>query len=435
MDNQVVKIGLMGLGTVGGGVVRILEAHQEDLYKQTGCRIEIVKVLVQNLEKQRSVTVDRSIITNNPWEVLDDPEIDVIVEVMGGIEPTREYILEALERGKHVVTANKDLMALQGGEILSKAEQMGCDVFYEASVAGGIPILRALVEGFSSDRITKMMGIVNGTTNYILTKMSQEGASYEDVLKEAQELGYAESDPTADVEGHDAARKMAILSTLGFHVALNLDEVDVKGISKVTKEDILLGKKLGYEVKLLGIAQRDDDKIEVSVQPTMIPKSHPLASVNGVFNAVYVYGEAVGETMFYGPGAGQLPTATAVVSDLVTVVKNMKLGVNGRGTVAPYKEKKLKSDDQVVSKYFLRFIVADKRGVLAQITSILAENDISLEQVLQQPYQINGESKAEIILVTHFASKANMNKVIEVFSHLDVVKEIKSCYRVEGGEA
>jgi homoserine dehydrogenase len=432
MEKQIVKVGLMGFGTVGTGVVRIVQGHQEDLQKQTGLGIEIKKILVQDMEKSRSIPSMQKAVTIDPHDLIDDPEIDVIVEVIGGISPAREYILAALERGKHVVTANKDLMALHGGEILQKAQEKGCDVFYEASVAGGIPILRALVEGFSSDRITNMMGIVNGTTNYILTKMSQEGADYADVLKEAQALGYAEADPTSDVEGYDAARKMAILATLGFRVPMKLEDVDVKGISKVTKEDIAYGKKLGYEVKLLGIARRDGEAIEVSVQPTMVAKSHPLASVNGVFNAVYVHGEAVGETMFYGPGAGELPTATAVVSDLVTVVKNMKLGVNGRGMVAPYKEKILKQDSQKLSKYFLRMIVTDQRGVLAQITRLLAEKNISLEQVLQQPYN-NGE-QAEIILVTHLAAKCDMDEVLSVMNGMDIIHEVKSCYRVEGGD-
>jgi homoserine dehydrogenase len=427
-----VRVGLMGLGTVGTGVVRLVQGHQNDLQKQTGLSIEIKKVLVQDLDKERSISIGKELITTNPLDLVASDDIDVIVEVIGGIHPAKQYILDALDNGKHIVTANKDLMALHGAEILKKAEEKSCDVFYEASVAGGIPILRALVEGFASDRITQMMGIVNGTTNYIMTKMSQEGANYDDVLQEAQQLGYAESDPTADVEGHDAARKMAILSTLGFHVDMSLEDVDCEGISQVTTQDISYAKKLGYEIKLLGIAKRDDNLIEVSVQPTLIAKQHPLASVNGVFNAVYVYGEAVGETMFYGPGAGELPTATAVVSDLVTVVKNMKLGVNGRGSVAPYMEKQLKDDEQIISKYYLRLIVADKRGVLAQITRILSEHDVSLEQVLQQPY--NGGAQAEIIIVTHKASRKNIYAVRREFEGQDSVLEVKSLYRVEGGE-
>ncbi|WP_127587975.1 homoserine dehydrogenase [Paenibacillus koleovorans] len=425
-----VKVGLLGMGTVGTGVIRIVEGYQEDLQKQVGSPIQIEKVLVQDRSKARRYSIDPNKLTENAWDIIDSPDIDVVVEVMGGIETTKQYILAALERGKHIVTANKDLMALHGTEILAKANEKGCDVFYEASVAGGIPIIRTLIEGFSSDRITKIMGIVNGTTNYILTKMSQEGASYGDVLKEAQQLGYAESDPTSDVEGLDAARKMAILSTLGFHANVELSDVGVKGISQVSKEDIVYGQRLGYEIKLLGIAERQDDLIAVSVQPTMVKKSHPLASVNGVFNAVYVHGEAVGETMFYGPGAGEMPTATSVVADLVAVVKNLKLGVNGQRVFVPYKEKKLKTDDQIASKYYLLLHVADKAGVLAKITQVFAEHEVSLESVVQQPN--SNTVNAEIIIITHDASKASMNQVLKHFESLDVIHEIKSVYRVEG---
>ncbi|MFF2156202.1 homoserine dehydrogenase [Paenibacillus chitinolyticus] len=425
-----IKIGLLGLGTVGTGVVRIVEGHREDLEKQTGSAIVVEKVLVQDLSKLRSVSVDRDKLTDQPWDIIRNPEIDVVVEVMGGVQETKAYILEALEQGKHIVTANKDLMAMHGPEILAKAAEKGCDVFYEASVAGGIPIIRTLVEGFSSDRITKIMGIVNGTTNYILTKMSQEGAAYADVLKEAQMLGYAEADPTSDVEGLDAARKMTILSTLGFHSEVALADVKVKGISKVSKEDIQYGKKLGYEVKLLGIAEKHDEHISVSVEPTMVKTSHPLASVNGVFNAVYVYGEAVGETMFYGPGAGEMPTATSVVADLVAVVRNLNLGVNGQHSTAPYLEKKLKTDEQISSKYFVLLHVEDKAGVLAQITQIFAKHEVSLESVFQHPNEHN--PKAEIIIITHDASQAGMNKVLAEFESLDVIQTIQSVYRVEG---
>ncbi|MUG46147.1 homoserine dehydrogenase [Paenibacillus woosongensis] len=425
-----VKVGLLGLGTVGTGVVRIVEGHQEDLSSQVGSPIIIEKVAVKNLEKARSIEIEQSKLTEDPWEVIRDPEIDVIVEVMGGVEAAKEYILEALDRGKHIVTANKDLMALYGSEIMAKALEKQCDVFYEASVAGGIPIIRTLIEGFSSDRIVKIMGIVNGTTNYILSKMSQEDASYEDVLKEAQELGYAEADPTSDVEGLDAARKMVILGTLGFRTNVELSDVDVRGISSVSKEDIAYAKKLGYEMKLLGIADRQDDEFSVSVQPTMVKKSHPIAAVNGVFNAVYVHGEAVGETMFYGAGAGEMPTATSVVADLVAVVKNLKLGVNGLKAMVPYKAKKLKSDEQIAYKNFLLLEVDDKAGVLAQITQVFGEYDVSLESVVQSPNEHTPD--AEIIIVTHHASKANMDKVLKHFETLKVIRRVKSVYRVEG---
>ncbi|CAM4337930.1 homoserine dehydrogenase [Paenibacillus macerans] len=425
-----VKVGLLGLGTVGTGVVRIVEGHQEDLSSQVGSPIRIEKIAVKNLEKPRSIAIDRAKLTEDPWEVIRDPEIDVIVEVMGGVEQTKTYILEALERGKHIVTANKDLMALYGSEILAKALDNQCDVFYEASVAGGIPIIRTLIEGFSSDRIMKIMGIVNGTTNYILSKMSQEGASYEDVLTEAKQLGYAEVDPTSDVEGLDAARKMAILATLGFRTNVELSDVHVRGISSVTREDILYAKRLGYEMKLLGIAERQDDEFSITVQPTMVKNTHPIAAVGGVYNAVYVYGEAVGETMFYGAGAGEMPTATSVVADLVAVVKNLKLGVNGLKQIVPYKPKKLKTDEQIAYKNFLLLHVDDKAGVLARITQVFAEYEVSLDSVVQSPNtNVNG---AEIMIVTHYASKASMDKVINHFESLDVIHRIKSVYRVEG---
>lgn len=425
-----VKVGLLGLGTVGTGVVRIVEGNQEDLRSQVGSPIIVEKIAVKNPEKARNVLVEQSKLTGDPWDVINDPEIDVIIEVMGGVEKTKAYLLEALENGKHIVTANKDLMALHGAEILAKAQEKQCDVFYEASVAGGIPIIRTLIEGFSSDRIIRIMGIVNGTTNYILTKMSQEGASYEEVLKEAQELGYAESDPTSDVEGLDAARKMAILATLGFRSNVELGDVSVKGISQISSEDIAFAKKLGYEMKLLGIAERNGDQFNISVQPTMVSQSHPLASVNGVFNAVYVHGEAVGETMFYGAGAGELPTATSVVADLVAVVKNLKLGVNGLKAITPYKPKLLTSDEEVFSKNFILLHVDDKAGVLAQITQVFAEFGVSLASVVQQPNEHN--PNAEIIIITHSASKANMQKVLNHFESLEVIRRIKSVYRVEG---
>ncbi|WP_138496225.1 homoserine dehydrogenase [Paenibacillus pinistramenti] len=427
---KAIKVGLLGLGTVGTGVVRIVEKHQEDLLSQVGSPIQIEKIAVKNLKKERSISVDSSVLTEDPWEVIRHPEIDVIVEVMGGINETKTYLLEALALGKHIITANKDLMALYGSEILAKALEHQCDVFYEASVAGGIPIIRTLIEGFSSDRITKIMGIVNGTTNYILSKMSRESASYEDVLKEAQQLGYAESDPTSDVEGLDAARKMAILSTLGFRTNVELKDVSVRGISSVSKEDITYAKQLGYEMKLLGIAECHDDGLSISVQPTMVKASHPIAAVGGVYNAVYVHGEAVGETMFYGAGAGELPTATSVVADLIAVIKNMKLGVTGLKAIVPYKEKKLRADERIFYKNFLLLQVDDKAGVLAQITQVFAEYEVSLDSVIQTP---NAQQPgAEIMIVTHLANKASMDKVVKHFESMSVIRRIKSIYRVEG---
>jgi homoserine dehydrogenase len=427
---KAISIGLLGLGTVGSGVIKIIENHQDKLMHQVGCPIKITKVLVQSLGKERAVSIDPDVLTTNVDDIINNPEIDVVVEVMGGVDQTKKYLLQAIQNKKHIVTANKDLMALHGSELLSKATENSCDLYYEASVAGGIPIIRSLVDGLSSDRITKMMGIVNGTTNYILTKMTQEGLAYDDVLKEAQDLGYAEANPASDVEGLDAARKMVILSTLGFSMRVGLDDVNTTGITTVSEEDLHYAKQLGYTMKLLGIAHRDGEKVEVSVQPTLLPQVHPLASVNNEYNAVYVYGEAVGETMFYGPGAGSLPTATSIVSDLVAVAKNMRLGINGSHAVAPQFDKNLKDPEEIYSKYFLRIHAKDEVGVFSKITSVFAEYGVSFEKILQLP--VKEEGIAEIVVVTHRASLKNYEEILMQLRDLGAIKVIKSSYRVEG---
>ncbi len=424
-----ISVGLLGLGTVGSGVVQIIEDHQEKLMYQVGCPIKVKKILVKSLDKERAIEVDPSVLTTDVNDVLFDPEIDVVVEVMGGIEQTKKLLIQALKNKKHVVTANKDLMAVHGSELLTVAAENGCDLFFEASVAGGIPIIRTIVDGLASDRINKMMGIVNGTTNFILTKMSQDGASYEAVLKEAQELGFAEADPTSDVEGLDAARKMTILATLGFSMRIDLDDVSVQGITGITEEDLQYGRQLGYTMKLIGIAQENDGKVEVSVQPTFLSNAHPLASVQNEYNAVFVRGDAVGETMFYGPGAGSLPTATSIVSDLVVVMKNMRLGVNGKSAISPQYQKNMKCRDEIFSKYFLRLRVSDATGVFAEITSLFAEHNISFEKILQLP--IKKREVAEVVLVTHHASKKDFEDILVKLRDLQSVKDIKSFYRVE----
>lgn len=425
---KAISIGLLGLGTVGSGVVKIIKNHQDKLMHQVGCPVVIKKILVQDLHKTRPVEIETSLLTSTADDILFDKEIDVVIEVMGGVQDTKDYLITALRQGKHVVTANKDLMALHGSELLTVASEHGCDLFYEASVAGGIPILRGLVDGLASDRITQMMGIVNGTTNYILTKMSNEGSSYDEVLKEAQALGFAEADPTSDVEGLDAARKMTILATLGFSMHIDLEDVKVSGISNITEEDLRYGKQLGYTMKLIGYAHREGEKVEVSVAPTFLSDNHPLASVQNEYNAVYVYGEAVGETMFYGPGAGSLPTATAVVSDLVGVMKNLRLGVNGKSAVTPQYPKLLKDDGEKYSKYFLRIHVKDEVGVFADITSVFAKHGVSFEKILQLPIKKNETS--EIVLVTHHASLTNYDKILQELYDIQAVKEVKSAYRV-----
>ncbi|MEI4829736.1 homoserine dehydrogenase [Bacillus sp. FJAT-53711] len=425
-----IRVGLLGLGTVGSGVVRIIEDHQDRLAHQIGCPVKVTKVLVQNVEKEREVQVTPTLLTKNPDEIINNPDVDVVIEVMGGVDEAKAYILQSLQNGKHVVTANKDLMALHGAELLTVAKENQADLFYEASVAGGIPILRSIVEGLSSDRITKMMGIVNGTTNFILTKMSGEGRAYEDVLNEAQQLGFAEADPTSDVEGLDAARKMTILATLGFSTNVELHDVNVKGITSITEEDITYSKSLGYTIKLIGVAKRDGEKLEVTVEPTLLPNAHPLAAVQNEYNAVYVYGEAVGETMFYGPGAGSLPTATAVVSDLVAVMKNVRLGVTGNSAVTPQYEKVLKEADEIYVKKFLRLHVKDEVGVFAKITSLFSERGVSFEKIIQMPLQEKGA--AEIVIVTHRASLADYAYILETLETYEEVDCVKANYRIEG---
>ncbi|KXZ17707.1 homoserine dehydrogenase [Bacillus nakamurai] len=428
---KAIRIGLLGLGTVGSGVVKIIQDHQDKLMHQVGCPVTIKKVLVKDIDKKREAELPREVLTTEVYDVIDDPDVDVVIEVIGGVEQTKEYLLDALKAKKHVVTANKDLIAVYGSELLAAAKENSCDLYYEASVAGGIPILRTLEDGLSSDRITKMMGIVNGTTNFILTKMIKEKSPYEEVLKEAQDLGFAEADPTADVEGLDAARKMAILARLGFSMNVDLEDVKVKGISQITDEDISFSKRLGYTMKLIGIAQRDNSKIEVSVQPTLLPDHHPLAAVHNEYNAVYVYGEAVGETMFYGPGAGSMPTATSVVSDLVAVMKNMRLGVNGNSFVAPQFERNLKQPSDIYAQQFLRIHVKDQVGSFSKITSVFSERGVSFEKILQLPIK-GHDDLAEIVIVTHHTSEADFSDILQNLHDLEVVQEVKSTYRVEG---
>ncbi|MFC0523875.1 homoserine dehydrogenase [Pontibacillus salicampi] len=429
---EAINVGLCGLGTVGSGVVKILENHKRDIVHQVGCPIEVKKILVNDVNKKRDEAVDSALLTSNVEELVEDPEIDVIVEVMGGIDGTYKVLEKALQNKKHIVTANKDMMAVYGAPLLQLANENQCDVRYEASVAGGIPIIRSLTDGLASDRINKIMGIVNGTTNYILTKMMDEGRTFEDVLEEAQRLGYAEADPSSDIDGIDAARKVSLLSTLAFSMPVDLSDVDVRGIRGMSYDDLAYAEQLGYTIKLLGIAARGEDKIEMSVQPTLVPHSHPLASIKDEYNAVYVYGDAVGETMFYGPGAGQLPTATAVVSDLMDVVKNIRLGVTGRSSVNPQYQKNLKELDEVFSKFFFRLEAEDEAGTFLAITSEFAAHDVSLDKIIQMPK--GNDKTAEIVLVTHQASRAQIDDILKKLESLSVIRGIHSYYRVEGEE-
>ena len=327
---ETVKIALLGLGTVGTGVYKVLKAQQEEIPHKVGAKIQLKKVLVRNTEKASRKLDDPSILTTEWKSILEDPEISIVVEVMGGIEPARRYILDALHAGKSVVTANKDLLASHGKELMDAAAETKSDLLFEASVAGGIPIIRPLKECLAGNHISEVMGIVNGTTNFILTKMAEEGMEFQEALALATELGYAEADPTADIEGLDAARKVAILASIAFHSRVTFDDVYTEGITKITATDIRYAREMGCDIKLLGVAKETPEGIEARVQPMLIPSTHPLASVRDSFNAVFVHGDAVDDTMFYGRGAGELPTASAVVGDILDAVRNMVFGCRGR---------------------------------------------------------------------------------------------------------
>ncbi|MDY3826870.1 MAG: homoserine dehydrogenase, partial [Lachnospiraceae bacterium] len=383
-----IKVALLGAGTVGGGVYKLVERRAAEMPDKVGAELKITKVLVKNLHKKRE-GIPSEVLTDD-WEgIIHDPEISIVIELMGGVEPARTYILQALEAGKNVVTANKDLLAEHGQELMEAAERNHRDLCFEAAVGGGIPIIRPLKECLAGNEITEVMGIVNGTTNYILTKMTQEGWDFDDALKEAQRLGFAEADPTADVEGLDAGRKMAILASIAFHSRVTFKDVDVKGITKITAKDIQYAKEFGYTLKLLGVARNEEGKMEVGVSPMMIPSTHPLANVNDSFNAVFVHGDAVDDAMFQGRGAGEFPTASAVVGDLISVARDMQYDCCGRIGCSCYKNLSMKPAGEARHKYFLRLIVEDRTGILAGVAGVLGNNGVSINQVIQKP-AVNG---------------------------------------------
>ncbi|WP_035270476.1 homoserine dehydrogenase [Desulfitibacter alkalitolerans] len=426
-----IKVGLLGLGTVGTGVAKVLKNNQDSITKKVGKPVELAKVLVNNTKKQRSITLPDGVITDKPEDVLDNPEISIIVEVMGGIEPAKDYIIRALDNDKHVVTANKDLIAIHGKELFEAAQNKNSDLFFEASVAGGIPIIRPLKECLAGNRLEQVMGIINGTTNYILTKMTQEGSDFSEVLKEAQDLGYAEADPTADIEGYDAARKIAILASVAFGTRVTFSDVYVEGITKITAEDIQYARDLGYVIKLLGIANSINGHVEVRVHPAFIPKHHPLAAVNDVFNAIFIKGDAIGEAMFFGRGAGEMPTASAVVGDIVAAARDIVYGVTGRISCTCFEEKPIIKIGEIQSEYYLRLKVADKPGVLASIAGVFGNHDVSIASVVQKSTGKNG--KAEIVLITHKVNENSIRDALQIIGGMSIVDTISNVIRVEGG--
>lgn len=426
-----VNVALLGLGTVGQGVIKILQSNEKQWLKKCNAEIKIKKVLVKNTHKEREVKLPPGVITSDWQEIVNDPEINVIIELMGGIEPARTYILEGLKQGKHIVTANKDLLAEHGEEIFSTCQEVNRDLYFEASVGGGIPIINPLKQSLLANNMEKVMGIVNGTTNYILTKMSSEGKNFTEALHEAQKLGYAEADPTADIEGLDAARKIAILASIAFHTRVKLQDVYVEGITKISPEDLNYAQKLGYTIKLLGIGSAQDNQVEVRVHPALIPLEHPLANVNDSFNAIFVQGDAVGETMFYGRGAGQLPTASSVVGDLIAVIKDINTNSMGRSTCTCYEAKKIKPMGEVRTNYFLRLQVLDRPGVLASIASVFGKHGVSLASVVQKSCF---QDVAELVVITHQVKEKDIQDSLEIIKEMPITKEIVNLIRVEGME-
>ncbi|AGB41523.1 homoserine dehydrogenase [Halobacteroides halobius DSM 5150] len=423
-----IKVGLLGCGTVGSGVYKILQENKNSIANKSGAKLTVNKVLVKDTSQKLAVDVEKDLLTDDFEEIINDSEIDIIVELIGGVHPAKEFVLRALNSGRSVVTANKELIAKYGSEILSTADENGVDIYFEASVGGGIPIISPLKEDLAGNSVNKIMGIVNGTTNYILTKMGQEGAEFDEVLEKAQELGYAEADPTSDIAGHDAAYKLAILSSIGFESRVNIDEVYIEGITEIAKEDISYAKELGYKIKLLAIG-KEDEGIEVRVHPTLIPKEHPLASVNDVFNAVFVEGDAIGEVMFYGPGAGQMPTGSAVVGDIITAARNIDFGAQGRIPCTCFEDKEFKPQAQTETSFYLRLNVCDRPGVLGKITGLLGEYGVSLESVIQKGRSAN--QAVPLVLVTHKVKEGNLVSALDEIKALDGVKEIANLIRVE----
>ena len=429
-----VKIALLGLGNVGRGVWRILNANQEEIMKRSGYKVEVAKILVRDPKKPRGVDVPDELITTDFNEILNDDSIKIVVEVMGGIEPARKYMLDCMSKKKHIVTANKMLLATGGDEIFEKADAEGVMFNYEASVAGGIPIIQGINESLTANKIEQLYGIVNGTTNFILSKMELEGSNFDDVLKEAQEKGYAEADPTSDIEGFDSQYKLAILSSLAFGTKIDVDKVYREGITNVTSVDMDYAKTFGMVIKLLAIVKDTKGALELRVHPTMIPETHPLANVYDSFNAVFVTGNAVGDLMFYGRGAGELPTGSAVVGDIVTILRS---NIDLENTIPVVKnnlwDKDIKTIDEVHSKYYVRTTVIDQPGVLGEITAILGKYQVSLRSVIQKG-GVKNEEKVALVLVTHYTKESKVQNALNEIKKLPAVKSVDNIIRIEDFE-
>ncbi|MHB8068094.1 MAG: homoserine dehydrogenase [Desulfobaccales bacterium] len=431
---KAINVGLIGLGTVGQGVARLLTERREFLARRLGSDLVLKKAADIDPERRRQAHLEPERLTARDRDILEDPDIDIVVELIGGTTVARELVLEAIARGKNVVTANKALLALHGNEILTAAAQQGVDVAFEAAVCGGVPLILALRQGLAANRIQEMFGILNGTANYILTQMSEKGASFAQALAEAQAQGYAEADPTLDVEGLDTAHKLAILVSLAYCAPLNLEPIAVSGISKLDPLDLQLAREFGYVMKLLAITRNDGQTIEARVHPTLIPRDHMLANVSGAFNAVFLTGDAVGPILLYGQGAGMMPTASAVVSDILDLGRNLNRGVKCRvpplGCDAALESpRKIKPLDEVVTNYYIRFAALDSPGVLSQISGILGKHGISIAAVIQKGREVKGA--VPIVMITHEAKEANMRQALLEIDQLPIVSPPTVFYRIE----
>lgn len=429
--NKKIRIGLLGFGTVGTGVVRVLKENRVEINTKVGAELELKTVLVRDKNKKRPYMEDLTL-TDNIDDILQDEEINIVIELMGGLHPAKEYMLKALEAGKSVVTANKDIVAQFGKEMFETAERNNVGFMFEASVGGGIPIITPLQQCLTANRISEVMGIVNGTTNYMLTKMAQLGSDYDAVLKEAQEMGYAEANPAADVEGFDAARKAAILASLAFSATVTIDDVSVEGITKITSKDIAYAKELGYVIKLLAVAKETAEKgIDVRVHPVFLSQEHPLAAVNDVFNAIFIRGNAIGEAMFYGRGAGSLPTASAVIADVVDVARDIVNDTFGRISRTGYTRKRICPLRETESAYYMRLLVDDEPGVLGSIATAFGSNGVSLKSVIQTR---NFNNQAEIVAITHVVRHEKIDNAAQALQYLPVVNTICNIIRVENSQ-
>ena len=405
-----VKVGLIGTGTVGGGCIDILRNHKQDFMRHYGIDLELVRVCSRNPEQAEAHGVG-DLFTTDFADIINDPDIDIVIELIGGTTVAKDVVKSALEAGKNVVTANKELMATSGEEIMALAEAQGVEIAFEASVGGGIPIIGPLKHSLIANEISAVMGIVNGTTNYMLTRMDEDGMSYDEALAEAQEKGFAEADPTADVDGHDAAAKIAILASIAFNSRVVMDDVYTEGIRRISPIDLALANNMGYAVKLIAHAHRTDHGIGVRVHPTMIPLDHQLAKVNGVFNAIYVVGDAVGETMFFGEGAGAGPAASAVMGDVLEVARHIQMGIEPIVGCTCTDHLPVISMDELQTKYYIRFLVEDRAGVLAACADIFAKYDVSLQSVQQRGTK--ARDAVNLVFVTHTAHEDSVAKVIE----------------------